>query len=61
MESSDGFRRRAAITVTPVNRSLFSRETDNAEVSKERMNRTSYIKFNKINEENHNILKNRKK
>ena len=61
MESSDGFRRRAAITITPQNQSRMSIDLQEATKTNEKYKINTPHKFQKINRANHAILKNRKK
>lgn len=61
MQSSDGFRRRAAITVTPQNMSRINNELQDAAASVEKYKLNPPQKFQRINEANHAILRQRRK
>lgn len=61
MESSDGFRRRAAITITPQNQSKITVDFQEATAAVDKYKINTPHKFQRINHANHAILRNRKK
>ena len=60
MESSDGFRRRQAITLTPQNRVQMTKDLQTAAEDTEKQTST-HVKFQRINKINHAILRSRKR